>query len=102
MRYAHLIAALATLLSVGSSTSLVAQPATHSTESTPTIGTLLTPRFSWAPPPGPNSVDANLADAYARPPGILPYGPVSILDRNVKRFNSFTEEFGLNIGFSYT
>jgi hypothetical protein len=51
---------------------------------------------------GQNSVDANLADAKARPPGILPYGPVSILDGAVDALNAKTDALGLKIGFAYT
>ncbi|HSI34726.1 MAG: carbohydrate porin [Phycisphaerae bacterium] len=50
----------------------------------------------------PQSVDANLVDAAARPAGLLPWGPVSLLDPMVKQFNKSAEKVGLNVGFAYT
>jgi porin len=57
---------------------------------------------SAVPPPAPEGIDETLNEAFARPPGLLKYGPVSILDRNIERFNEAAGKIGLNIGFAYT
>jgi porin len=54
------------------------------------------------PSPAPDSVDKDLADAAARPAGILPYGPVSLIDPVWKQLNQTTEQFGLKVGLAYT
>jgi porin len=58
--------------------------------------------FTLTPPPAPESVDRDLADAKARPAGILRYGPVSLIDPVWKELDRRTEEFGLSIGLAYT
>ena len=58
--------------------------------------------FSLNPPPAPESVDEQLIEANSRPPGLLRYGPVSLLDPMLKRFNQGTEDFGLKVGLAYT
>lgn len=55
-----------------------------------------------APAPAPESVDRDLADAAARPAGILKYGPVSILDPLWRAMNEETGKFGLRLGLAYT
>jgi porin len=68
--------------------------------SAPTVGTYDLTFVS--PPPAPNSIDENLLEAKARPAGILPYGPVSIMDPLLKRFNAAADDIGLKVGFAYT
>jgi hypothetical protein len=58
--------------------------------------------LEYTPPPAPESIDQDLADAKARPAGILKYGPVSLIDPLWKKLDQRTEEFGLSIGFAYT
>src|SRR5262245_25913288 len=58
--------------------------------------------FSLTPAPAPESIDQDLAEAAARPAGILPYGPVSIIDPMWKKLNAETQKFGLNVGLAYT
>ena len=53
-------------------------------------------------PAGPDSVDQDLAEAQARPAGLLPYGPVSLIDPLWKGLNERTREVGLNVGLAYT
>jgi porin len=53
-------------------------------------------------PRAPDNIDEDLADAAARPPGLLKYGPVNLLDPLVKQFNKATEQYGLNVGFAWT
>ena len=60
------------------------------------------PDWTLSPPPAPDSIDQRLVDAKARPPGILPYGPVSLLDAAVDQVNASLDPLGLKIGFSYT
>lgn len=50
----------------------------------------------------PDSVDQDLADAEARPAGILKYGPVSIFDPLWKKMNEALDPIGLKIGLAYT
>ena len=57
---------------------------------------------SLAPPPAPDRVDADLVEARSRPAGLLPYGPVSLLDPLWKQLDTKTQQIGLNIGFAYT
>src|SRR5262245_20659957 len=54
------------------------------------------------PPPAPESVDEELLDAATRPPGILKYGPVSILDSMMQQLNAGLDPYGLKLGFAYT
>jgi len=53
-------------------------------------------------PPAPDSIAERLVDSATRPPGILPYGPVSILDATMKQLNAATQPLGLRLGFSYS
>lgn len=57
---------------------------------------------SFTPRPAPESIDEKLNEAFARPAGILQYGPVSFLDPMVRDFNAKAAEVGLNVGFAYT
>jgi porin len=57
---------------------------------------------SLAPPPANDRVDEDLVDARARPAGLLPYGPVSLLDPLWKQLDAKTQRIGLDIGFAYT
>jgi hypothetical protein len=57
---------------------------------------------SLSPPPSPDRVDADLIEAHSRPAGLLPYGPVSLLDPLWKQLDAKTQEVGLDIGFAYT
>ena len=54
------------------------------------------------PAQSPDTIDADLLDAKSRPAGLLPYGPVSILDPIVKDVNKELDRYGLKIGFAYT
>jgi porin len=76
--------------------SAFAQPTTQPDEASYAAGLTL------SPPPAPDSIAARLADSAARPPGILPYGPVSFLDATMKQLNQKLDPMGLKIGFSYT
>src|SRR4051812_13605425 len=58
--------------------------------------------LTLSPPPAPDSIAQRLADAKARPPGILTYGPVSFLDAGIDRMNAIFDPMGLKLGFSYT
>jgi porin len=78
-------------LSLGS-WAIAAEPATQVTQLSLEI----------PPPPAPESVDEELLDAAARPPGILKYGPVSILDSVMKQVNTTLDPYGLKLGFAYT
>src|SRR4051812_10876693 len=64
----------------------------------------LAPNLSRATPVqiAPDSVDQRLIDASARPPGLLKYGPVNLLDPVVEKFNAATDKYGLNVGFAWT
>lgn len=73
-----------------------ADPATQPSAEPPPISLDLTPRLA------PDSVDKDLADAAARPAGILRYGPVSLIDPLWKQLNANIKEFGLNVGLAYT
>ena len=53
-------------------------------------------------PGNPDSINADLEEAASRPAGLLKHGPVSLLDPLIKKFNQTTEDFGLNVGISYT
>lgn len=55
-----------------------------------------------ASPIAPDSVDQDLADAAARPAGILKYGPVSIIDPMWKDLNAALDPMGLKVGLAYT
>src|SRR5262245_4731043 len=85
------IALLALVLSVAS-IAVAQDPATQS----------FSAPIDLAPPPAPDSVDQDLADAAARPAGILRYGPVSLMDPALKSLNAELDQFGLKIGFAYT
>ena len=50
----------------------------------------------------PDSIDQRLIDANARPPGMLKYGPVNLLDPAIEKFNAATEKYGLNVAFAWT
>ncbi len=52
--------------------------------------------------PGPDSIDEDLAEAKARPAGILKYGPVSIIDPVWDQMNQSLDKFGLKVGLAYT
>jgi porin len=86
--------AVAALVWLGDRT--YAQPATQPDELAYAAGLTL------SPPPAPESVDEELIDAVSRPAGILPIGPVSLLDPAVKQLNEQLDQYGLKIGFSYT
>ena len=58
--------------------------------------------LTLSPPPAPESVDEELAETVSRPPGILKYGPVSLLDPAIKQINEELDKVGLKIGFTYT
>jgi hypothetical protein len=81
-----------------------APSAPSKTPDSPTIGLTLAPNLNAQPEiqEAPNSIDAKLIEAAQRPPGLLPYGPVSILDSALEKFNETTEKYGLNVGFAYT
>jgi carbohydrate-selective porin OprB len=53
-------------------------------------------------PTAPDTIDEDLAEAAARPAGLLKYGPVSLIDPLWKQLNQKTQEFGLNVGLAYT
>src|SRR5262245_48157620 len=53
-------------------------------------------------PQSPDSIDDDLEEAAKRPAGLFKYGPVSLLDPLIEKFNKATEDIGLNIGLSYT
>lgn len=83
---------LVALVVACSSASLYAQqPATQDANAVPGFST-----------PAPDSVDADLDDAAARPGGILPFGPVSIIDPMWKQMNKSLEPIGLRVGLAYT
>src|SRR4051794_27934229 len=79
-------------------------PPTAATPSTAAPADQLTLAPNMRPRPlvqvAPDSVDQRLIDAASRPPGLLPYGPVSILDPMIEKFNAATDKYGLNIGFA--
>jgi porin len=54
------------------------------------------------PPPAPDSIDQKLDDASARPAGIFPWGPVSLIDPVWKDMNESLDDVGLKLGFAYT
>lgn len=60
------------------------------------------PQTETAPPPAPESVDRDLADAAARPAGIFKHGPVSLIDPLWKDLNAATQDIGLKVGLAYT
>jgi porin len=67
------------------------QPATS-----PSYQLSLEPRFP------PESIDQKLLDAAARPAGLLPYGPVSVVDPLWKQLNQSLDRVGLRLGLAYT
>jgi porin len=78
--------------------SVSAQPTSQ-----PVAGTASHPLdLTLDPPPNPNSVDQNLAEAKARPAGIFKYGPVSIMDPLLEQFNAAAANIGLKVGVAYT
>ena len=77
-------------------TTEAAEPSTQPTEvSDPFLLTL-------DPTQAPDTIDADLLDAAARPAGLLRYGPVSIIDPIWKDINKSLEPIGLKLGFAYT
>lgn len=72
-----------------------AAPETQPATTTPSLDLTLTPT-------APDTVDQDIADAKARPAGLLKYGPVSLIDPMWDQLNEKTQEIGLNIGLAYT
>jgi hypothetical protein len=54
------------------------------------------------PNESPDSINADLADAAARPAGVFKYGPVSLIDPLWKQINKELDPYGLRLGFAYT
>jgi hypothetical protein len=80
------------------------------TEPPPTPQAQASPAPAWREPnvsldhpdPAPESVDQKLADAKARPAGILAFGPVSLADPVWDKLNESLDEFGIKLGLAYT
>jgi porin len=53
-------------------------------------------------PTAPDNIDSDLTEATRRPAGLLPYGPVSLIDPLWKGLNKETDKFGLRVGLAYT
>ena len=54
------------------------------------------------PVPGKDSIDDRLEQAFEHPAGLLPFGPVSLIDPAVKILNDQLDKVGLKVGFAYT
>jgi porin len=59
-------------------------------------------QLTTRPAVNPDSVDKDLADAKARPAGLLPYGPVSIIDKYFDQGDAQLNKIGLDVGLAYT
>ncbi len=72
------------------------------TQPAPPADVLRVPQMSIEPELAPESIDEELADAKARPAGILSYGPVSLIDPAWKAMNTELDKVGLKVGMAYT